>query len=150
MSVPSLSALFQSLFGPSGPRLGSGQDELNFFNLLFSSATGITAHAGGGQASATPLTSAINNVTVVATAADSVMLPPALPGLTVRVVNGVAANSLQVFGQPTNPNTGVGDTIIAHGSSVASATATGVAQAAPLAATYFCIAPGVWKQSLSA
>lgn len=44
-------------------------------NVTFSSTDAITAHAGGGQANAVELTTQINNVTVVATAADSVKLP---------------------------------------------------------------------------
>lgn len=62
--------------------------------------TGITAYAGGGQANATALTGRWNNVTTVATAADSVKLPSATAGLTVTVRNG-AANALAVF-----PDTG--------------------------------------------
>lgn len=58
--------------------------------------TGITAYAGGGQANATALTGRWNNVTTVATAADSVKLPAATAGLTVTVRNG-ASNSLAVF-----------------------------------------------------
>ncbi len=37
--------------------------------------SGITAHAGGGQASATALTGAVNVLGTVATAGDSVLLP---------------------------------------------------------------------------
>ncbi len=58
--------------------------------------TGITAFAGGGQSSATVLTGRFNNVTTVATAADSVKLPAAAAGLVVVVRNG-AANALAVF-----------------------------------------------------
>ena len=54
---------------------------------------GITAHAGGGQGSATPLPAAINRLTTVATAGDSVVLPAAAPGLQVMVVNSTATSA---------------------------------------------------------
>lgn len=96
----------------------------------------VTALAGGGKTGATPLTAAINRISVCATAADSVLLPPALKGIDVFVQNdGVA--SAQVFGQGT-------DTINAV------ATATGVAQAAAKAALYVCYADGAWVRLLSA
>lgn len=62
-------------------------------------ATGITAFAGGGQASATALTAEFNNVTTVATAYDSVKLPTASSGAR-YVVKNSGANILSVF-----PNT---------------------------------------------
>ena len=61
----------------------------------------ITAHAGGGQASATQLAVAQNRVTVVATAADSVKLPVAAGGLSIVVSNAHASNALAIF-----PSTG--------------------------------------------
>lgn len=57
---------------------------------------GLTAFATGGQTSATPLTKQINQVTTVANAADSVLLPPAIHGLTIKVIN-VGGNTLAVF-----------------------------------------------------
>ncbi len=106
-------------------------------------AVGITAHAGGGQASATALTATIDSVDTVATAADSVALPLAVAGL-VRYVTNNTANSMQVFGSGTDTiNIGAGDV----------ATATGVAQAANKSAIYFCIksAPaGKWERVITA
>lgn len=64
--------------------------------VLRSTTTGIAAFAGGGQASATPLTTDVNNVTTVATAADSVRLPTALAGMKILVFNN-GANALAVF-----------------------------------------------------
>lgn len=60
------------------------------------SAASITAHAGGGQALATPITAAMTMIAVCATAGDSVMLPPAMGGQFVIVSNGGAA-SAQIF-----------------------------------------------------
>lgn len=61
------------------------------------SATGITAYAGGGQASATQLTAKFNEITVVATNNDSVKLPVAMIGKVVYVLNSDAAQTLRVY-----------------------------------------------------
>ncbi len=89
-----------------------------------------TAFAGGGQASATQLSLGVNNVTVVATAGDSVKLPLAIQGEQVTVFNNGAA-SLQVFGSGTDTINGI-------------AFGTGIAQAAGTVATYTALtsAPG--------
>jgi hypothetical protein len=100
-------------------------------------SAGLTAFAGGGQTSALQLSGDMAEVTTVATAADSVRLPPALPGRTFCLVNAAASNSMQVFGYGTDTINGV-------------ATATGVAQAAGKSATYFCCAAGNWYRVLSA
>lgn len=116
------------------------------WNWLFSASTGLTAHAGGGQAGATPLPSALNRVDTVANAADSVLLPPAIPGRQV-VVNNNSANALQVFGVASNgANDGAGDKIATQGSTVYEATGTGVAQASGVVTTYSCDTLGLWKQ----
>lgn len=93
-------------------------------------ADGITAHAGGGQGSATALTAGINRVTTVATAADSVALPAATAGLFVAIVND-AANALQAFGAGTDTINDV-------------ATATGVPVAGKTMAVFFCPVAGKW------
>jgi hypothetical protein len=49
--------------------------------------TGITAHAGGGQGSAVPLTAMLNFISTVVTAGDSVILPSAVPGSVITVIN---------------------------------------------------------------
>lgn len=64
--------------------------------INYSNATGITAFATGGQASATALTEEINNITTCATAGDSVKLPAAVAGKTVIVKNSGAA-ALDIF-----------------------------------------------------
>lgn len=101
--------------------------------------TPIVATPGGTQAAALALTAALNELTTVGTAADSVKLPLAVAGLSVQVFN-TTATSAQVFGAGT-------DTI----NSVA--TATGVALAAGKNAIFFCTktAPGgTWRMVLSA
>lgn len=146
MAAPaSVLGLFPS-FQP-GFRVVDGSDLLALTQQLFSSATGITAAVGGGQTAATILTSIINEVTVNATAANSVMLPAAMVGAQVFIVNSTTL-AIQVFGQPTNPYTGVGDTIILHSGTAPVATGTGVSQATALVGMYTCLRPGVWKQGL--
>lgn len=101
---------------------------------------GVTAHAGGTQAAAFQLTGHAANVTVVATAADSVALPLAVAGAVYFLQNSDAADSMQVFGAGTDTINNV-------------ATATGVAQAAGKSGAYFCTksAPaGKWFRVLSA
>lgn len=56
-----------------------------------SATNAITAFAGGGQSSATALTTTLNRITTCATAGDSVKLPAATAGKTVRVINSGAA-----------------------------------------------------------
>lgn len=98
--------------------------------------TGVVAFAGGGQASATLISTPLAEVATVATAADSVKLPASVPGTVVVLVNS-SANSMQVFGSGT-------DTINAV------ATGTGVAQAGGKTAAYYCTAAGKWFRDLSA
>lgn len=95
-------------------------------NLTDLGNTGLTALAGGGQTGATALIEGINIITTVATAADSVMLPPARAGLVVRVVN-LGANPLQIFGSAATS-----DTI----NSIA--TATGISQGVNEIVDYVC------------
>ena len=105
-------------------------------NIFESATDNITAHAGGGQANATPLTALMNRVTTVATAADSVALPVSASGLTITVTNASSA-AMQVFGQSP-------DTINAV------ATGTGISLAAGKTANYCCYTAGAWHQLLSA
>ena len=64
--------------------------------IAYSNATAITAFATGAQASATALTEELNNVTVCATAGDSVKLPAAVAGKHIWVKNSGAA-ALDIF-----------------------------------------------------
>lgn len=124
----------------------------NFDALATRVVTGITALAGGGQSGATLLAFGSSGgsgqcgafrVDTVATAADSVRLPPtdgspfSVPvGTEIAVVNN-GANSMQVFGSGTDTINGV-------------ATGTGVAQAAGKSAIYKLYAAGAWFRLLSA
>lgn len=105
-------------------------------NLLEQPAvTGLTAHAGGTQAAALALTKAINNVTTVATAGDSVKLPASAAGLEITVANNGAA-SMQVYGAGTDTINGV-------------ATATGVAQLPGQVVVYTAAVAGNWIANVS-
>jgi hypothetical protein len=97
----------------------------------FRTASGLTAHAGGGQASALQLTGSGASIGTVGTAADSVKLPIAKAGKVFFLANDAAAHSMQVFGKGTDTINNV-------------ATATGVAQAAGVSALYFCVIDGNW------
>jgi len=103
---------------------------------LQAGADSITAHAGGGQQAASPLTGLLNRVTVVATIGDSVTLPASIAGADIVVVNA-AANSMNVF-----PNTG--EQINALGANAAFAVAGGKT------ATLYCVTAGQWHALLSA
>jgi hypothetical protein len=101
--------------------------------------TGLTAHAGGGKASALALdaTKAVHVVSVIGTDADSILMPPAVVGEVHLVCNTDAAQSMQVFGAGTDTINGV-------------ATGTGVAQAAGKAGLFICVSAGAWLRILSA
>lgn len=103
---------------------------------LSSTATGITAFAGGGQANAVPLTATYNRVTTVASAADSVKLPAALAGSRVVVFNK-GANSMNVF-----PATGDAINALAANAAIALATTKGM--------EFVCMVAGTWDTILGA
>lgn len=90
----------------------------------------ITATAGGGQTGAYQLNGQMCRITTVATAGDSVKLPPALPGLEITVINH-GANPMQVYGGGTDTINDV-------------ATATGVSQMQNSCVLYFCATAGSW------
>jgi hypothetical protein len=100
-------------------------------SLFRKNADGVTARAGGGKALATPLAYGMNRITIVATAADSVLLPKAADGAEVLVINDAAANAAQVFGAGTDTIDGV-------------ATATGVVLSAAKRAWFYCLTDGAW------
>ena len=98
----------------------------------------ITATAGGGRGAARPLLAAFNRISVCATAADSVALPPATGGQEVTVINSGAA-SAQVFAA-----VGTSDTINGV------AAVTGVPLAAAGKAQFVSVDVGQWFSILSA
>ncbi len=105
--------------------------------LIRSAVNALTAHAGGGQGSATALTREINRVTTVATAGDSVVLPAATAGKVVTVVNAAAANAMDVF-----PATGEIINALAAN--------TAISVAANKTITFYCAVAGTWNSMLTA
>ncbi len=97
---------------------------------LAGGASGLTAHAGGGQGSALALTVAVNSVGTVGTIGDSVKLPTSVAGGIVVVVND-AALALQAFGASTDTIDDV-------------ATATGVEVPGKATAVFYCPVAGKW------
>jgi hypothetical protein len=100
---------------------------------LFKASNAVSAFAGGGQSSATALTSTINSITICATAGDSVKLPTATAGSLLQVSNLGAAYA-NVF--PAS-----GDLI--------DALAANAALALPVGGSLFfsCAVTGSWKSS---
>ena len=106
--------------------------------------SGLTALAGGGATGATTLLPGLNEVDTVVTAADSVLLPLALAGITVYVLNA-GASSLTVWPQQSNPNNagGAADAIV----NAAGAVVLSQAAAPNVAPSYRCYKAGTWKSS---
>jgi hypothetical protein len=102
-----------------------------------STANALTAFAGGGQGSATPLTNVISRVTTVATGGDSVKLPASVPGMILTVINAAAANSMNVF-----PATGEAINALSAN--------TAFAVAANKTVQFFCTVAGTWHSLLTA
>ncbi len=97
-------------------------------------APAVTAHAGGGQASATALTHSFSNITVVASSADSVKLPASTVG-RVMVVSNQGANSAQIFGTDPDTINGV-------------ATGTGISIPVGAIFVFTCAVVGNWLQNV--
>jgi hypothetical protein len=119
-------------------RIAASVIQMTTGGRFFGSYTnGITAFAGGGQSSAVQLVSDLNRVTTVGTAADSVKLPPAVPGAEVTVANAAAANSMNIFPQ-------TGDAINALSAN------TAIACAANKTMNFYCMVAGTWHSVLTA
>lgn len=121
-------------FPSSGPYLFSGAFLLSRFQRVFQGGLNrkdsIVAFAGGGKASATVLTSSINRIGTTASANDSVLLPKAISGSLVIVINA-GANTAAVFAKGN-------DTIAALSAATADTIATTKAK------TYVCVTSGHW------
>ena len=140
------SGSLRRLTRPVFQNIGLAASKTGNLALFYESVTdSITAFAGGGQTSATALTTEVNRVTTVATIGDSVMLPSTATigsannsayeqlsgqGATILVINH-GANAMQVFGSGT-------DTIddLASG--------TGVQQMSGSMVLYTCTSAGKW------
>jgi hypothetical protein len=92
------------------------------------------ARPGGRQPNAVPIIYDMVNVLAVGTIGDSVLLPPALAGVSVMVSNR-AALSMQVFGRDL-------DTINGNPASM------GIAHGGGLGGLYCCGMTGAWTRFL--
>lgn len=109
-----------------GLATGFGQSGLQ----TLSQTDGLVAHAGGGQANGTPVTTMLARFATVATAGDSALLPVSKPGMVITVLNGTAT-SMNVFPQ-------TGEAINALGANAA------FAAAGNTATIFYCITAGQW------
>jgi hypothetical protein len=111
----------------------------NQVRYIGGAADALTAHAGGGQALATPIPGNVQiaRVTVVASAGDSLVLPASLAGVEITVVNATAATSMNVF-------PAVGEITNALAANAAFAVAGGKT------CTFYCATAGQWHTQLSA
>ncbi len=102
----------------------------------------ITAHPGGGKTNATQLNYGVNRISVSATATNSVLMPYAVPGAWVVVIQD-GAQSVRVFGKGTDLIDAV-------------ASATGNVMAAAKRATFYAVTgdglgtAGTWYSSAGA
>jgi hypothetical protein len=108
------------------------------YNLTETVTDAIAALAGGTKAGATPLPSTLNRVVTVATAADSCLLPPAVAGTDLTVINSNVSNAVAVFAQGTT------DVINA----LSAATAFSIA--ATKSCRFMCVVAGKWNTQLGA
>lgn len=111
-------------------------------DLLTSFQGAMVALAGGARNALTPVLNATScEVTTVANANDSVVLPIAKVGLTVTVLNS-AANSLQIFANGTD--------VIITGGNTSVAGSVGVALATLTTVEFYCNKNGRWTRYLAA
>ena len=128
----------------SGYRLIDGGETLSLKNAVESATTGIVPNPAGAQATAVPLTAHINEITSAVLNA-AVMLPAAVPGLSVVVVNDSAV-TIQVFANPANPNNNMqGDTIVGAG---VLTTANVTTIATGVTARFYAMSLNRWKQTV--
>jgi|SRR5882757_3069229 len=111
--------------------------------LLTGTKTGIIALAGGvWSASNAQFSSAFNELTTVASPADSYNLPPAKSGLMICITNS-GANAAQIFGALST------DTI-QNGAATTVAGNVGVSIAVNNTVQFISTKDGVWKRFIAA
>lgn len=114
-----------------GENLKRGRDiALGSAFLKPGSVYNVTAHSGGGKASATPVAAQMTHVGTVAAAADSMLMFPALKD-RVAFLRNSGAHALQLFGQGSDTINDV-------------ATATGISVANGTGIWLFCPVDGKW------
>jgi len=112
MAGQAFSQILNPLSLQPGLHLIDGQDVQQIVNQNNSGQGNLTAKAGGGLNGAVPASAYINEFTVVASANDSCVLPPAISGIEVTVINSGAQN-LRVYANGANvANAGAADGIV--------------------------------------
>jgi hypothetical protein len=116
----------------------SGVGVINNASAVINDSTqaAITAHAGGGQANAVPITARYAEISVCATLHDSVILPKALPGMSVSIANAGAAGADVYPATGEKINNGAANAIFALSNGKN--------------AMFFCVAAGNWYAVLTA
>lgn len=128
------------VLGPGGI-INSGETWNNLFYGQGTAQDNITAHAGGGQASAFAITGPYARITIVASAGDSVVLPPSIRGMEITVVNDAAANAANVFpASAAQGGVAGGDAINALGANTAFSLTVA---AGPT--IFYCFSNGLWR-----
>lgn len=104
----------------SGARLIDGATlDRAFANPQASAQNNIVAHAGGGQANATPLGSAFNSIGICASTNDSVVLPLAISGTGPVTVYNATGQNLAVYPKGSDTiNSGTSPLIVLAGTTV--------------------------------
>lgn len=106
-------------------------------DLYRDAANALTAKAGGGQSGATLCSADYNRFTTVASAADSALLPAAIAGREVVVINAAATNAMNIF-----PATGENINALSAN--------TAISLAADKTMRFFCAVNGTWNSMLGA
>src|SRR5882757_6627379 len=116
-----------------------------FFRM--SDQNAITALAGGLQPNATPLVNGYNRIVTVASANDSVLLPPCVNGIAGDVGGGGYGNTNGMFVIVTNSHASNAVNVFAQGSAQsinAIAGGTAFSLAATKTAMFICSAASIW------
>jgi hypothetical protein len=116
-----------------GGSIAAGQTYNNQLYGQSMAQDNITAHAGGGQANGVLLLGPLMRITTVATAGDSILLPPSIRGMEVIITNDAAVNAANIF-------PAVGEAINALGANTAFSLT--VAAGPTL---FFCFSNGLWR-----
>lgn len=128
--------LANMLTGSAGGDTSGISIQLGAGEHFYSSVTNaIVAKASGNQSNSTQLTSDINRVTTVATAGDAILLPAAIAGLKICVINATS-NAMNVY--PAS-----GDMINTFG------TNTPVYQGGRSTCEFYCAIAGQWNTNYS-
>ena len=147
-AIPSIISLFPSFGYTAGPTVPNGAELSLLAQYTVGVDAAVVAHAGGTQALGLQLPPAPPFVQIgtCATTGDSVILPPAIPGNFVFLVNQ-GAQTLDIYGIASNPqNGGAGDQIYPVNNATANSNATALTLAATHSTILICYVLGLWVQ----